>query len=120
MKSISRRTFLRGAGVCLALPWLEATASFTNRMYFAMRASYMICSRDLSLSGYRPAEWPFGVFRVPASRDLLSEARHAFIADVDRMRAIEHRQHVASTVGAEATANVSRGLFPVTTFELLA
>src|SRR5262245_30429076 len=52
MMRISRRTLLRGAGVSLALPWLEATAAETPRA--PMRMAFLYVPNGVNMSAWVP------------------------------------------------------------------
>jgi len=52
MKSISRRTFLRGAGAMMSLPWLESIASAQNLSQPPLRMAFLFMP-----NGVRPDYW---------------------------------------------------------------
>ncbi len=65
MTRISRRTVLKGLGVAVALPWLEATAPLTALAASApappRRLAFLYVPNGVNLAEWRPAaEGPLG------------------------------------------------------------
>src|SRR5688572_4626455 len=69
---ISRRTFLRGAGVSLALPWLEATAADTNRP--PVRMAFLYVPNGANMSAWIP-ETTGPDFKLSKSLEPLADVR---------------------------------------------
>ena len=69
---ISRRTFLRGAGVSLALPWLEATAAETARP--PVRMAFLYVPNGANMSAWIP-ETTGPEFKLSKSLEPLADIR---------------------------------------------